>query len=377
MEPEGRRRLEFGVRRGNERRYRGLRPSPGRRDCDRPLTNKERLRSALVAALLVATALAGSGARAAGGAAPPPDLSRLVPTNYRVLRVLHARLSGQTVPEVVVTSVGPLNRYELHPSDLQVLSWDALASRWNVVFDAQRVRFGPAPLIDPRAQVLIGRIAFAHLFPGTRHQLVFAASRYGGSGDLAELVVVDFWNAEAGIDYLWSGELGATFRMAGSRAKPELVATAPYRTVIDPPRQPVRSYQFTVGIRRGFLRVVRDDRPWVGLLVTGSDRSPLTPVGAPRSHLRVVDVVAHSPAAAAFHPGDVIIGVTTPRTAVKAGPFGPALIDEIAAHHAGDWVRFTVHRGAQYLRVTLKLGSRIDPSAAATLPSTDDKIAVV
>jgi S1-C subfamily serine protease len=88
-------------------------------------------------------------------------------------------------------------------------------------------------------------------------------------------------------------------------------------------------------------------------------------------------VVAHSPAAAAFHPGDVIIGVTRPRTAVKAGPFGPALIDEIATHHAGDWVRFTVHRGAQYLRVTLKLGSRIDPSAASTLPSTDDKIAVV
>src|SRR4029077_1312380 len=196
------------------------------------------------------TALAGSGARAAArGAAPPPDPSRLLPANYRRLRGLHARLSGQTVPEVVVTSVGPLNRFELHPSDLQVLSWDALASRWNVVFDAQRVRFGPAPLIDPRAQVLIGRIAFAQLFPGTRHQLVFAASRYGGSGDLAELVVVDFWNAEAGIDYLWSGELAATSGRAGSRANRKLVAPAPSPTVIDPPRQPIRSYQFTVGIR--------------------------------------------------------------------------------------------------------------------------------
>jgi len=327
-------------------------------------------------AFLVATAFTVSGAQA-GVAAPEPNLARLVPANYRVLRVLHARLSGQTVPEVVVTSVGPLNRYSLHPADVQVLSWDALAYRWNVVFDAQRVRYGPALLIDPRAEVLIGRIAFVHFVPAVRRDLVFAASRYGGSGGLTQLVVVEFRNGEAGIAYLWSGDWGATFRVAGSAAKPALVATAPYRTVVDPRAQPVRSYRFAVGLRGGFLQELRDDRPWVGLLVTGTDQSPATPIGTPQSHLRVVGVVSHSPAAAAFRVGDVIVGVTGPRAARKAGLLGPALIDEIAAQHAGERVGFTVRRGSHYLRLTLKLGSVTDPSATATAPLVDPKIAVV
>jgi hypothetical protein len=326
--------------------------------------------------LLVATAFTVSGAQA-GVAAPEPNLARLVPANYRVLRVLHARLSGQTVPEVVVTSVGPLNRYELHPADVQVLSWDALAYRWNVVFDAQRVRYGFGPLIDPRAEVLIGRIAFVRLFPAARRELVFVASRYGGSDGLTELVVVDFWNGEAGIDYLWSGNWGATFRVAGSAAKPALVVSAPYRTVVDSHSQPVRTYQFAVGLRGGFLRVLRDDRPWVGLFVTGTDQSHGAPIGTPRSQLRVVGVVSHSPAAAAFRVGDVIVGVTGPRVARKAGLLGPALIDEIAAQHAGDRVGFNVRRGTRYLRLRLKLGSLIDPSASATAPSIDSEVALV
>jgi hypothetical protein len=326
--------------------------------------------------LLLATAFTVSGAQARV-AAPKPNLARLVPANYRVLRVLRARLSGQSVAEVVVTSVGPLNRYDLHPADVQVLSWDALAYRWNVVFDAQRVRYGPAPLIDPRAEVLIGRIAFVNFVPATRRDLVFAASRYGGSGGLTQMVVVEFRNGEAGIAYLWSGDRGATFRIAGSAEKPALVVTAPYRTVVDPRAQPVRPYQFTVGLRGGFLQELRDDRPWVGLLVTGTDQSPTTPIGTPQSPLRVVGVVSHSPAAAAFRVGDMIVGVTGPRAARKANLLGPALIDKIAAQHAGDRIHFTVRRGAHYLRLTLRLGSVTAPSAKATAPLTNPKIATV
>src|SRR5689334_16493885 len=110
-------------------------------------------------ALVLAAAFVGSTSRA-GAATPAPDLARLVPANYRVLKVLRSRLTGQREPEVVVASVGPLNRYAQHPIDLQVISWDSLAYRWNIVFDAQKTRHESTPLIDPKAAVLIRQLAF-------------------------------------------------------------------------------------------------------------------------------------------------------------------------------------------------------------------------
>ena len=309
-------------------------------------------------------------------AAPRPNLAELVPPNYRVLEVRQGRLSGQTVPEVVVTSVGPLNRYELHPANLQVLSWDRQAYRWNVVFDAQRVRFRSAPLIDPAAAVQLGRVAFVRFFPPGR-QLVFSASWSGSSGLRSELVVVDFRRGEAGIDYFWSGEWGVNFHPTGTAANPAIVATAPYRTVSDPLTQPVRSYRFTVGIRNRALHELHDDRPWTGLLVTGTDRSATNPVGTPTSHLRVTGVVPRSPAAGAFQVGDVIVGLRGPRTVKTSNLLGPALIDDIAAQRAGDRVRFAVLRGGEYLPVTIRLGSLLDPSAASAVPSADPTVALV
>jgi len=331
------------------------------------------MKLAMTVGVLVATSVATPPA----GAAPRPNLAKLVPANYRVLQVRQGRLSGQAVPEVVVTSVGPLNRYELHPANLQVLSWDAQAWRWNVVFDAQRVQFRSAPLIDPAAAVQIGRVAFVPFFPGPGRQLVFSASWSGSSGLRSELVVVDFRRGEAGIDYYWSGEWGVNFHPTGTAANPGIVATAPYRTVSDALTQPVRSYRFTVGIRNGALRELRDDRPWTGLLVTGTDRSAASPVGTPTSHLRVTGVVPRSPAAGAFRVGDVIVGLRGPRTAKPSNLLGPALIDDIAAQRAGDRVRFAVLRGGEYLPVTIRLGSVLDPSAVSAVPSVDPSTAFV
>ncbi len=271
--------------------------------------------------LLLATAFVVSGAQAAV-AAREPNLARLVPANYRVLKVMHARLTGQTMPEVVVTSVGPLNRYGLHPSDVQVISWDALAYRWNVVFDAQKVRYQSAPLIDPKAEVRISQLAFLRFSGAAGRELVFAATTYGHSGVVGEMVVVGFRNAEARIDYHWSGDWTVMFRVAGSTPKQTVVATANYRAVVDPLSQPVRT-QFIVGLRHGSSQVLRDNRPWVGLSVTGADRSPIAPLGTPRSHLRVLAVVPRSRAAAVFHVGDVILGLTASHTARRSDLLGP------------------------------------------------------
>ena len=326
--------------------------------------------------VLLASAFLVSGVRA-GVAAPLPNLARLVPPNYRVLGVLRSRLSGQPVPEVVVSSVGPLNRYKVHPTELQVFSWDAVAYRWNIVFDAQKVRYPTSPLIDPRADVRIGRIGFVRFVSGARRELVFTTSETAGAGLISTLVVVDFRNAEAAIDYLWSGRWGISFRVAGTAAKRTLVATTAYRTVVDPPSQPVRTYRFTIGLDRGLLRVLHDDRPWVGLSVAGTDRSPHARLGTLHSHLQVLAVIPHSPAATVFHAGDVILGLTPQRTPWKANLLGPALIDQIAAQQAGQRIVFTVHRGAAYLRLPLKLGSMTDPSGPGTTPNLNPNFALI
>lgn len=331
----------------------------------------------LAALALVATAFTVSSAQA-DVATHEPNLARLVPANYRVVKVLHSRLSGQGEPEVVVTSVGPLNRYAQHPMDLQVFSWDPIAYRWNVSFDAQKTHHDSAPLIDPKAAVLIRQVAFARLYAAPRRQLVFSVSAYRGSGVVTQMVVVDFWNGDAKIAYRWAyASSSVAFRVAGSETTQALTVTAPYQAVVDPPSQPVRSYRFTIGFENGFLHVLRDDRPWLGLFVTGTDASPSSSLGAPRSHLRVLGIIRHSPASAAFHTGDVIVGLAAPRAAKSTNLLGPALIDKIAAQHAGDRISFAVHRGNEYLRLTLRLGSLIGPSAPATAPAIHSNFALV
>jgi hypothetical protein len=294
-----------------------------------------------------------------------------------VLKLLRSRLSGQKEPEVVVASVGPLNRYAQHPVDLQVLSWDATAYRWNIIFDAQKTRRDSAPLIDPRAAVLIRQLAFARLYPAARRQLVFSLSAYRGAHVVSEVIAVDFWNGEARIAYHWADASSAvTFRVTDSETNQTLTLTAPYRAVVDPPSKPVRTYQFTVGLKDGFLHVLRDDRPWLGLFVTGTDGSSSS-LGSQRSHLRVLGMITHAPASATFRTGDVIVGLTAPRTATNTNLLGPALIDKIAAQHAGDRISFAVLRGSHYRRITLRLGSLIDPSAPGTAPTIYSKFALV
>jgi hypothetical protein len=321
-------------------------------------------------ALTLVLAVAFVGSTAGVGAATPPNLARLVPANYRVLKVLRSRLSGQREPEVVVASVGPLDRFGQHPIDLQVFSWDAIAYRWNAVFDAARTRYDGAPLIDPKAAVLIKQLAFARLYPSARRQLVFSLSTYRRLGVSTRLVVVDFWNGQARIAYRWAvASSSVAFRVTDSETTQALTVTAPYGSVVDSPSQPVRSYEFTVGLKDGFLHVLRDDRPWLGLFVTGADASSASSsLGTRQSHLRVLGTVTHSPAAGVVRAGDVILGVAGPRSAGNTNPLGPALIDKIAAQRAGDQISLVVHRGGRYLRLRLRLGSIIDPSAPHRAP---------
>jgi hypothetical protein len=330
---------------------------------------------ALAALVLLTAAFLVSDSRAA--TAPAPSLASLVPPNYRVLSVQRARLSGQSAPEVVVSSVGPLNRYRIHPADLQVFSWDAVAQRWNVAFDAQEVRYPSARLIDPRAEERIGRVRFVRFFPTGRRELVFTTFVPARGSVKSTLVVVDFRNAEAAVAFFWTGASGVALRVVGGDETQRLIAITAYRTVVDPPSRPVRRYRFTIGLHHGVLSVLHDDRPWIGLSVAGTDRSRVAPLGTLRSHLRVLAVVPHSPAAAVFRPGDEILGLTPAGAPWKNDLRGPALIDQIAEQEPGDRVVFTVHRGTDYLRLRLRVGSLIGPSGPGAAPTLNPNFALV
>jgi hypothetical protein len=78
-----------------------------------------------------------------------------------------------------------------------------------------------------------------------------------------------------------------------------------------------------------------------------------------------------------FRVGDVILGLTAPWIPRRTNLLGPALIDKIAAQRAGGRVVFAVHRGADYLRLELRLGSLIDPSGPGSASTVYPSFALV
>ena len=321
---------------------------------------------------------------------PKPDLARIVPANYVVKNVWYAHLTGQAVSDAVVSSKGPaVGELGFHPAELQVVSWDSIAERWNVIFDAQKSRElqqqyettisneyvtfppdlaqGPTPILDRTADGDVNQVAFARFGSEKNADLVFTTTQsYGGSGVPGNLVVVGFKGGEADVLYLWFGDGGAGFRVVGSGSNQALAASAQFWTPVDAHCCPVRSYSFVVGsgAEQG-ITSLRDNRPWLGLFVKAERETDES------SPVRVVGVVPGSPAAALFRKGDVITSLAGAKASGNQGLLGPALIDQIALLKAGATASFSVERGSVTTTVTVKLGSLIDPSAQSASPPND------
>src|SRR2546425_4222543 len=85
---------------------------------------------------------------------PKPNFARILPADYRAKRIWYRSLSGASVPEVIVSSIGPpTGTLGFHSADLQVLTWDAIAKRWVISFDAGKIpppeTFGPSSSNSP------------------------------------------------------------------------------------------------------------------------------------------------------------------------------------------------------------------------------------
>jgi PDZ domain len=327
---------------------------------------------------------------------PKPNLARIVPANYVVQKIRYAKLSSQSVPDAVVVSKGPaVGDLGFHPAELQVVSWDGIAERWNIIYDAQKDKefqeqFGtstsneyitsppdsPAassPILDPAADGDVNQIAFVRFESGKSTDLVFTTTQsYGGSGVPGNLVVLGFDSGEASLRYLWFGDGGAGFKVVGSGANQTLAASSQFWTPVDAHCCPVRAYSFVVGEdAEHTITSLRDDRPWLGLLVKAQQEN------VSDSPLEVVDVVDGSPAAALFRKGDVITEIIGATVSKNQGLLGSALVDQLALEKAGSAASFRVQRGSGAITLTVDLGSYVDPSAQSASPPSDLSIMAI
>ena len=348
-------------------------------------------------ALAAAAALAGCGGAStvtvtvtASPKLPPAPIGRGVPSNYRATQVWHVDLSGDSVPEVVVASVGPpVTSFNFHSADLRVLEWDALAHRWSVAFDAQKVvpresygepgvsNSGPGvyaggfaagqqtpPLLDPKADVTLGSVRFGALLPGQRKQLLFSAfSNYGGSGVPGVLAVIDFKGGVANLIYSWSGEGLDAWKVVDGR----LQARAAYWTPADPHCCALRDYRFTIAPVRGYLTETSDERPWLGVTVRELSGQAMDP-----GPLQVLSFADQAPARGALRVGDVLLDVLNapPPPPHADSSAASTIFGKLNLLNAGQTAKLLVERGGARITVAVKLGSMKD-CYAVPLPDND------
>ena len=115
-------------------------------------------------------------------------------------QIAGANLLGAAATEYVVWSNGPISNAG-RPADLQVLSWDRSAARWNLLFDAGRdmeqIR-GPGPSVS--AQSLLPsdatddvlQVMRLQMHPAVQEQLVFSVSVRPGNHASGGVCVLDY-----------------------------------------------------------------------------------------------------------------------------------------------------------------------------------------
>ena len=318
---------------------------------------------------------------------PAPPIAKVLPPNYRATKIWQANLTDGSVPETVVSAVGPpTGELNLQPATLQVLSWDDLAKRWIVIFDGQKViapdtygspqnsNSGPGYLagitedrraiLDPKAGVSLGPVRFAPILPGDHNQLVFSATlTYGGSGVPSTLVVVDFPKAQANVVYAWGGE-----HLEWKLMKNQIVARSSYWTRSDSHCCPSRSYTFTVGNRHDYITTVKDQRPYLGVLVRLAGDEEAAMAG---SRLEVLEIAENSPASSVLRVGDVILDVeNAPSSRPEIFAPSDSIFNKVNAFDEGETARLLVRRDGAQVTLPVRLGSLRDATGLA-IPADD------
>lgn len=303
---------------------------------------------------------------------PEPDLALSLHANYRVVNVGQLSLSGGPTADRVVVSTGPgldpTSPVSGNTGDVQILAFDAVAKRWNVVFDAaNKLQADSAggtadPLLlqsEPLEAVTTQPVRFLSAKPVA---LLITAVDTGANHPISVTGVVYFKSGAAHLAFRqMSGN--AAINVDGPAVGPQtLSVSSDYYTPADPVCCPLRKYRKTIGAQGadGHLGVLSDDRPWLGAWLAarlGTDAPPGSGV--------VTAIVDGSPASTALEVGDLVVGIAgTLPSAPRTGPSTTgtvAAFDELGSLHAGDNASLLVQRDGTSSTVPIVLGSASDP----------------
>jgi hypothetical protein len=356
------------------------------------LTWRARLVAVAVAGCVTGGCTSASVTPAAVVKAPAPPLSRFVPSGQRVLQVHQFDLDGGPVPEVTVTTVAaqPAAAGTVPAENLLLLAWDKYAHRWFVAYDAAKDSvtgsYEPdAPMTDPLSssppqQPLLPpsigasgiTVRELHDQPGGRGDLLFWASLQYADGAAPAIGIVRYNGQTANVAWSLYASQRGTVSVAGASPHQQVAVSAYWQTPVDPHCCPSRRYRFVVAratnpAAGAGYQVISDDRPWLGAFIAGAQ--PASGENSP-ARAEVIAVVPGSPAAGVLRPMDIITGIAGTRPKTAPVLLGPAVVDQFAAHHAGDTIRLRIRRDGIPQTVTVKLSSRASPKAqAASFPS--------
>ena len=148
-------------------------------------------------------------------------------------------------------------------------------------------------------------------------------------------------------------------------------ATASLTSPVDPYSTPARNYSFVLaGSPVGV--VSDDDRPWLGVNVSATNSTSMSPSNT----LKVVDVVPGSPAAGKLQPGDIILSIDRQPIPGDAVTIGPFMVDQLLDFHPGVHISIQIHRQGQDESVNVRLGSVLDPSAQNAMSDDPDQLSI-
>jgi len=313
---------------------------------------------------------------------PPsePDYSSVLHPNYRVVTTSELDLGGGPTPDRIIVSSGPGldagKPVDGGTQDVQILSYDAIAERWNVTFDAANTMTAAGsvdavPLLPQTNRVTSVTVKGIRADPDKPAYLLITGVDTTANHPLTLTGIVSLTAGVAQVAYRNNQDMNATVQVDGPDTGPQtLTVTSDYFPPRAPACCPLRKYTRTVGARgdAGPIIDLSDDRPWLGVwLGQPSDGDGPTGSGV------VVATIPGSPASAVLQPGDLILGVKD--AAVPAGKPIYAF-DEIGSHHPGDSVTLRISRHGQDSTVAVTLGSMADPHAAQPSPPIEGVIGI-
>jgi len=293
---------------------------------------------------------------------PPLSVARFLPNNYLMTGATRVDLDGSAIPQMAVTAIATPSNAGHVPSTVLLLTWNSTTHRWNVVFDASKQPFFPVQVSAGRSvprdhPVPAPMVALVHDQANGGADLVYWLNSPHGNTSHFLVGVVHYAHGRADVAFSFAtDEVDASLTrdtsvvVLGTAPFQQIQVTLPWNTQTDPIGTAVRSYRFVVAPDSNSAvdayHVISDDRPLVGVGIVAV---------AHTTKGRVTYVAAGTAGDGLLHLGDVIDGVDGVAPPSRPG-FGPAVIDEVAAHHPGDKVTLDIMRQGQPASVAINLG---------------------